>query len=206
MARRRKKHLTNISDFKKNIEFIKEVYGNVNSFVVKNTRTEKINIGKIATMKEILSITKFDNEFMNTFLDLFMESFNPKDVDDFNERVLDFFNLEEFQKCLNNDDFLQVEFFCEKECMSIDGICENLLNCKNYEVEEKLPFLEIKSSQNITNIDITKLNSKHTYSLTNLEYNSLSFLAYFKYFLNDLEILVKDEGGEEECLDTPTFF
>lgn len=205
MARRRKKHLTNISDFKKNIEFIKEVYGNVSSFVVKNTRTEKINIGKIVTMKEILSITKFDNEFMNTFLDLFMESFNPKDVDDFNERVLDFFNLEEFQKCLNNDDFLQVEFFCEKECMSIDGICENLLNCKNYEVEEKLPFLEIKSSQNITNIDITKLNSKHTYSLTNLEYNSLSFLAYFKYFLNDLEILVKDEGGEE-CLDTPTFF
>lgn len=205
MARRRKKHLTNISDFKKNIEFVKEVYGKTNSFVVKNIRTEKTNLGKVASIKEVLSITKLDNEFMNTFLDLFIESFNPKDVDDFNERVLDFFNLEEFQKCLNNDDFLQVEFFCEKECMSIDGICENLLNCKNYEVEEKLPFLEIKSSQNITNIDITKLNSKHTYSLTNLDYNSLSFLAYFKYFLNDLEILVKDEGGEE-CLDTPMFF
>lgn len=205
MARKKKAHLTNISEFKSNLEFVKETYGNVSSFTIKNTRTEKKKEDNKVSISEIDSITKVENDFFMTFLNLFIESFNIKDIDDFNERVCNFFNLEEFQKCLNNDDFLKAEFYCNEECTCIDGLCENLLNCQNYEAETRLPFLEINSSQNMTKISVTKLNSKHIYSLTNLEYDSLSLLAYFKYFLNDLEILVKDKGGKK-CLDTPMFF
>ncbi|MGL5726040.1 hypothetical protein [Cetobacterium sp.] len=198
MPRKRRKHLNSISDFKNNIEFIKETYGKGCSFKVLNTSTQKVNLGRTSSMKEVLSITKFDTDFFNTFLDLFIESFNVKDSDKFNEKVCNFFCLEEFQKCLSNTDFLKVKFFCNEECLCIDGICENLLTCKNYEKDEKECFLEITSSQNLTNISITKINSKHNFSLSHLEYDSLSFLAYFKYFLNDLEILVKDENEEEK--------
>lgn len=209
MSRRRK--FNNVSEFKKVIEQYFEEFKDVNGFKIDNCKTiVKKNInGRVVSERVSTAPFKIDNDYFKNLFALFLESFDIKKEDDFIYRVCFFFQLEEFQKSLVNSNPLEINFYCNDECESVDGLCINFLSCKNYEKKDRVPFLTIVASQNVVSIKIKDYTLRKKEYMFYADKGTILFLSYLKFFLDSLTFFVKEREEnpivfseeDELCLD-----